>query len=119
MTVLTPGDPAPWFHAPVLSGNPNYAFHTVGGRYILLLFFGSAARAPVRMALEMVMARRGPLFDDEQACFFGVTTDPTDAAERRIAQSLPGIRYILDYDSQVSAAYGASSSESRTGQARL
>jgi hypothetical protein len=36
-----------------------------------------------------------------------VTTDRTDAAEGRIAQSLPGIRWFLDYDHAVSVAYGA------------
>ena len=39
---LSPGDPAPWFNQRSLS-NPNYAFSSVGGRYVVLCFFGSAA----------------------------------------------------------------------------
>src|SRR5262249_3387236 len=38
---LTPGDPAPWFHQRATS-NPNYAFDTAAGRYIVLCFFASA-----------------------------------------------------------------------------
>jgi predicted 2-oxoglutarate/Fe(II)-dependent dioxygenase YbiX len=36
-----------------------------------------------------------------------VTVDPADAAQGRIAQQIPGIRYFLDYDRQVSRLYGA------------
>ena len=39
---LTPGDPAPWFHQRSTS-NPNYAFDTTAGRYIVLCFYASAA----------------------------------------------------------------------------
>src|SRR5687768_4098744 len=38
---LTPGDPAPWFHQRS-GGNPNYAFDTVGGRWIVMCFYGTA-----------------------------------------------------------------------------
>ena len=45
--MLSPGETAPWFNAQALDGNPNYAFDTVGGRYILLFFAGSAGWEPV------------------------------------------------------------------------
>jgi predicted 2-oxoglutarate/Fe(II)-dependent dioxygenase YbiX len=38
-----------------------------------------------------------------------VTADPGDAAEGRIAQQLPGIRFFLDYDRTVAELYGAAS----------
>jgi len=104
--LLAPGDPAPWFHAPALDGNPRYAFHTVAGRWTLMLFTGSAAHDGSIAAIAEV-ARNRELFDDSQACFFGVTVDPADAAERRIAQALPGIRWLLDYDRAVSTSFGA------------
>ena len=45
---LEVGDPAPWFHQRSPT-NPNYAFDTAAGRYIVLCFFGSAAiRSGVR-----------------------------------------------------------------------
>jgi peroxiredoxin len=103
-------EPAPWFHAQALDGNPRYAFDTVAGRWILMLFIGNAGGPGGAEALGLVSQHRH-LFDDQRACFFGVTIDPSDAAEGRIAQSLPGIRWFLDYDCSVSASYGAQKGE--------
>lgn len=104
--LLRPGAFAPWFHAPALSGNPNFAFNTVGGRYVLMLFYGSAGHAMAGPALDLVRQNRA-LFDDDRACFFGVTVDPADTAQGRIAQELPGIRHFLDHERAVSQLYGA------------
>jgi predicted 2-oxoglutarate/Fe(II)-dependent dioxygenase YbiX/peroxiredoxin len=100
------GEPAPWFHAAALSGSPNYAFSTAAGRWILMLFVGQAEGAAGEAALQVVAENRD-LFDDRQACFFGVTVDPADAEQGRIAQMIPGIRWFLDYERRVSEAYGA------------
>ena len=107
---LEPGDTAPWFRAPALDGAPNYVFDTAAGRPMLLLFFGSAALPDAQAALSAVAANRA-MFDDVNACFFGITCDPEDAAERRIAQLIPGIRFFLDYDRAVSRLYGAAPAE--------
>lgn len=104
--MLVEGQPAPWFHAPALGGNPRYGFSTAAGRWIVLLFLGSGAHPAARRALDLVASSRAA-FDDRQACFFGVTADPDDAESGRIAQNLPGIRWFLDYDRQVAQAYGA------------
>jgi predicted 2-oxoglutarate/Fe(II)-dependent dioxygenase YbiX/peroxiredoxin len=104
--LLGRGEAAPWFHAPALSGSPNYAFDTVAGRHVLMLLFGSAALPQAAEALATALRHRA-LFDDVDACFFGITADPTDAAKNRIAQELPGIRFFLDYERRVSALYGA------------
>lgn len=103
---LSPGDLAPWFHAPVIAGNPNYAFNTVAGRHVLMLFFGSADRDATRDALQLVERHRH-LFDDQRACFFGVTIDPDDESGGGLSQSLPGVRYFIDRDRAVSTAFGA------------
>jgi predicted 2-oxoglutarate/Fe(II)-dependent dioxygenase YbiX len=103
---FAPGEPAPWFHAPTLSGNPRFTFDTVAGRWTMLLFLGSGAAKASRAAFDLLKRNRD-LFDDARACFFGVTVDPTDAAQGRIAQALPGIRWFLDYDRAVSIRYGA------------
>lgn len=100
------GEPAPWFHAQALQGNARYAFDTAAGRWIVMLFVGQAGRTECAPALALLAAERD-LFDDANACFFGVTIDPSDAAEGRIAQQLPGVRWFLDYDQAVSRAYGA------------
>jgi hypothetical protein len=51
--LLMPGDPAPWFNQRSFS-NPNYAFDTAAGRYLVLCFFGSAQDAETRDALKMI-----------------------------------------------------------------
>ncbi len=104
--LLRTGDPAPRFFAHALSGNENYRFDLAAGRHLLLLFFGSAVEPASAAALQLVAQHRA-MFDDDTACFFGITTNPQDTEKRRIAQSLPGIRFFLDYDSSISALYGA------------
>jgi predicted 2-oxoglutarate/Fe(II)-dependent dioxygenase YbiX/peroxiredoxin len=104
--VLPPGVPAPWFTAPALSGSANYVFSSAAGRPILMLFFGAAGQEHAAAALSVVAANRD-LFDDTNACFFGITCDPADAAQGRITQAIPGIRFFLDYDRSVSTLYGA------------
>jgi len=102
---LQPGDPAPWFHQRS-SVNANYAFDSAAGRYLVLCFFLSAANERARAALEAASARGG-LFDDDKAAFFGVSIDPADEAQRRVATRLPGYRYFWDSDGKISKLYGA------------
>jgi predicted 2-oxoglutarate/Fe(II)-dependent dioxygenase YbiX/peroxiredoxin len=97
------GDPAPWFTARAAS-NPHYQFDTAAGRHVVLAFLGSASSEPGARFLARLMAQRA-LFDDEHACFFGVTTDPAD--EQRLAESLPGIRWFFDSDHALSRLYNA------------
>jgi predicted 2-oxoglutarate/Fe(II)-dependent dioxygenase YbiX/peroxiredoxin len=111
---LAPGDPAPWFHARSTT-NPRYAFDSAAGRYIVLGFLGSAGDASGRAALDAVAANRR-LFDDRHACFFGVTIDPADEAEGRVRESLPGLRYFLDFDGAVSRLYGALPRDAKPGK---
>jgi peroxiredoxin/predicted 2-oxoglutarate/Fe(II)-dependent dioxygenase YbiX len=101
---ILPGDPAPWFQQRT-TNNPNFAFQTVGGRYVLLCFYATAGDAAGRAALDAVAAHRA-LFDDERMCVFGVSLDPADVAEGRIADSIPGIRHFLDFDATVSRQFG-------------
>ena len=100
------GEAVPTFQAPALSGNPGYAFDSAAGRLIVVLFLGSGGWGPGSAALAL-LAREAQLFDDDNAAFFGVTIDPDDAALGRIAQRIPGIRWLLDYDGGVSRLYGA------------
>ncbi len=104
--MLKTGDPARRFHSAALTGNQNYNFELAAGRHLLLLFFGSAADPACAAALRLVAANRS-LFDDTSASFFGITTNSHDVSDQRISQALPGIRFFLDYDSRVSALYGA------------
>ena len=108
--LLDLGETAPYFEAAALNGNPRYVFDSAAGRPILMLFLGSGRWASSAEALAAI-ARHESLFDDDNACFFGVTVDSDDAAQRRIAQRLPGIRWFLDYDAAVSRIYGAARSK--------
>ncbi|MCW5734876.1 MAG: 2OG-Fe(II) oxygenase [Enhydrobacter sp.] len=110
---IAPGDPAPWFRQRSTS-NPNYAFDTVAGRYVVMCFFGSAADPAAQAALGAVRQHR-KLFDDVRACFFGVSVDPADAAQRRVQESLPGIRFFWDFDATVSRLYGAVPTDTQGG----
>jgi peroxiredoxin len=111
---LEPGEPAPWF-SQRSTGNPRFVFDTAAGRYIVLCFFGSAGEPGGRKAVGSVLANRD-LFDDDRAAFFGVSNDPADESEKRIAESLPGIRYFLDFDGTVSKLYGVMPREAEPGK---
>jgi predicted 2-oxoglutarate/Fe(II)-dependent dioxygenase YbiX/peroxiredoxin len=100
------GSAAPWFKAHVLDVNPQYTFHTVAGRPVLLFFMGSTTDGPVVAAHKRLMADTDR-FDDSRCCFFGITVDPADETAGRVKTGIAGIRYILDHDRAVSDAYGA------------
>lgn len=114
---LTPGDPAPWFHQRATS-NPNYAFDTAAGRYVVLCFYASAGDAVGRTAIESVLANRKQ-FNDERCCFFGVSLDPRDEAEGRVRESLPGIRFFWDADGTISRLYGAVPKDAKPGESAV
>ncbi|MGF1630197.1 MAG: 2OG-Fe(II) oxygenase family protein [Kiloniellaceae bacterium] len=102
---LLPGDPAPHFYQRSF-GNPRYAFDTAAGRYIVLCFFGSASD-PHSQAAIAAARRRPDFFDDKTGCFFGVSIDPADEAEKRVSDSYPGYRFFWDFDLTASRLYGA------------
>jgi peroxiredoxin/predicted 2-oxoglutarate/Fe(II)-dependent dioxygenase YbiX len=87
----------------------------VAGRYLVLCFFVSAASPHGRKAIDAALANRA-LFDDRRASFFGVSLDPGDEREHRVADSLPGIRFFFDFDGAVSRLYGAIPREAQVGQ---
>lgn len=98
------GEPAPYFEcrSPV---NPKFHFDTIAGRYIVLCFFGSSIEPYARGVLNGFLSHR-ERFDDHQACFFGVSTDPSDEAETRVQEHLPGFHLFWDFDYRVSRLYG-------------
>ncbi|NHB78117.1 redoxin domain-containing protein [Rhodobacter sp. M37P] len=103
-TLITPGDPAPSFIQRSVS-NPRYAFDSAAGRYLVLCFFGSAADGHAQAALNAAYARPD-VFNDVQACFFGVSVDPGDEAANRVQNRIPGYRHFWDFDLVASRLYG-------------
>lgn len=112
---LLPGDPAPIFHQRSLT-NPNYAFDTAAGRYIVMCFFGSMSNAHAQAAISAADAWTD-LFDDNFACFFGVSADPSDETKNRLQDRYPGKRHFLDFDRSVSRLYGAAAVHEANGPA--
>lgn len=102
---IGPGDPAPWFYQRATS-HERYAFDTVGGRYVVMLFVGTAGDEQGRSAIETILAN-GAMFDDENFCFFGVSLDPADEREGRLHERVPGIRYFWDFNGAISRMYGS------------
>ena len=110
---LLPGDPAPFFRQRTQS-NPKFVFDSTAGRYIVLCFFGTAADDAGKAAIKAV-GQRPDLFNDDKACFFGVSCDPSDVEQGRIADRVPGYRFFHDFDLTVSRLYGGVDSEAVAG----
>jgi predicted 2-oxoglutarate/Fe(II)-dependent dioxygenase YbiX/peroxiredoxin len=102
---ILPGDPAPWFALDTTTAQ-GFRLDGAAGRYVVLCFYGSAGDAEGRAALDAVLSRRA-LFDGRRAGFYGVSRDPRDVSEGRVADDLPGVRHFLDFDGAVSRLYGA------------
>lgn len=97
------GDPVPWFSLPT-AANPDFKFHSVGGRYVVLCFFGSAGEPAARARLQAVLAHAA-LFDDQRMAFFGVSADPADRDEGRVREAKAGVHYFFDLDGAVSRQF--------------
>ena len=105
--------PFTWFTASS-SVNPLFHFHSVGGRYVVLCFFGSSADPASRRVLDDAMAGQSH-FDVENACFCGVRTDPDDQRLDRVGWHHPGMIIFWDFDLAISRLYGASRPEGQVG----
>jgi len=93
---LISGQAAPWFTAPTPS-NPQFAFSSVAGRYVLLAFLPSDA------ALSRLAANEA-LFDQTNLIAFCVVSDP---AIFRAKRETLGVRWFLDAGRQIGRRYGA------------
>ena len=105
LTPLTVGEHAPWFHLST-GTRQRFSFDTIAGRHVVMVFFGSATQAEAYQVLQRLQSLRS-VFDDERVSFFGVTTDRDDVQLGRVQDSLPGVRYVHDFDGKVSTLYRA------------
>lgn len=104
MSILSIGEPTPWFIAPTAS-NPNYHFGSIAGRYVLLSFLRSSQDLDSQIVLDSIAQHR-ERFDDNTCCFFGVSTDPEDQRQGRLKEQIPGIRFFWDIDCSLSQQFG-------------
>ncbi|MBT9470950.1 MAG: 2OG-Fe(II) oxygenase [Pseudomonadota bacterium] len=98
---LTPGQAAPWFTAPT-KANPRFAFSSLAGRYVLLLFTPDDP-AQRETALARLAAAEAQ-FDQVNQIAFCVTRDP---AVFQAARETLGVRWFLDANDQITRGYGA------------
>ena len=98
------GEPAPFFAA-ATDGVERYSLDVVAGRWIVLMFFGTAGQAAPAEGLARALERR-ELFNGADAAFFGVSIDPVDKAERGLVNSDPGVRFFWDFDLGVTRLWG-------------
>ena len=98
------GEPAPFFTA-ATDGVERYSLDVAAGRWIVLMFFGTAGQEATVEGLAQALQRR-ELFDGPNAAFFGVSIDPLDRSQRGLVNSDPGVRFFWDFDLAVSRLYG-------------
>lgn len=97
---LLPGQTAPWFTTWTPS-NPAFAFDTVAGRYVLMLFLPQEAEP--RVAALRALAAHQHLFDEVRACAFVVFRDPEMSAGLR---DIRGLRWMRDPQGAITKGYG-------------
>ena len=102
---LPPGEPAPGFVQRV-DQHPEYPSHLLGGRYIVLCFFGSSTSPAWQTALGAIRQRLHYL-SAANLLFIGVTVDARDAAAGRLERPSSFVSYCQDFDGRVSRMYGA------------
>jgi predicted 2-oxoglutarate/Fe(II)-dependent dioxygenase YbiX len=102
--MLLPGDPVPSFFARGAT-NPNYAFDSVAGRNVALLFIGSTHDAGMQQLIDQLFAAPEP-FDDVFASAFIISSDLRDEAEDRLRERYPGLRVFWDSDRKISRLFG-------------
>lgn len=103
LATLNIGNVVPFFSGNT-DVNDSFSFSAMGGRWVVLLFFGSL-EDPVGRAADAAL-RRSNIFDDSKASYFGVTNDPDDRSKRGL-KSLPrGYRYFYDDSRSIANLFG-------------
>jgi predicted 2-oxoglutarate/Fe(II)-dependent dioxygenase YbiX/peroxiredoxin len=108
MTISPPGvcEPAPWFSAATGSSHADtITFDELAGRYIVLFFFGTAARPDVAGALA-ALGHHNDLFDGKRALLLGISNDPDDFNQGRVRQQYTGQLFLLDSSGRAAKQYG-------------
>jgi peroxiredoxin len=97
------GDPAPWFKGRS-PANDQYNFSSVGGRYVVVAFIGSAGSEKGKAFWDTLLKHR-TIYNDKDACIFVVSNDPADESEGRLQNHAPGIRIFWDFNNDIANAF--------------
>jgi predicted 2-oxoglutarate/Fe(II)-dependent dioxygenase YbiX/peroxiredoxin len=99
---LSFGESAPLFSAPSPT-NPEFAFGSLGGRYVVLVFLPEPSRE--REAAFAVCQANGDLFRDENCVIFGVLPDAGSFAIAKDRKD--GMRWFRDTEGELRRLYKA------------
>ncbi|MGF1611190.1 MAG: 2OG-Fe(II) oxygenase [Kiloniellales bacterium] len=108
------GEPAPWFEGRTLI-NPQFAFSSLGGRFVALSFFGRGSEPAARRFLEALVASRLAR-DDARYVSFGVSLDEADLNDELTQRAFPPQRIFHDAEGRIAASYGLLSSDETSGK---
>ena len=97
------GETLPFFAAET-DGIARYSIDVAAGRWIVLMPFLSLGRPGV-LAAHQAALQRAHLFNDADAAFYGLSTDPDDRFRRGLANASVGRRYFWDFDQQVAPLF--------------
>lgn len=100
------GEPAPWFLAAKDAGEMVH-FDELGGRHIVLFFFGQATPPVVEALAEIEQC---PLFDGDRALCVAVGNRRRDFSKGLLPQNRAGHLYLLDRQGDSAQRYGLASS---------
>ncbi|GAB5469213.1 MAG: hypothetical protein Kilf2KO_22430 [Rhodospirillales bacterium] len=93
----------PRFSAPS-PRNPRFSFSTLGGRPIVLTFFGSTANPAMRELVEQLQ-QAADMTKAHGPIFCGVSSDPRDESERGLTER-PTFILFWDTEQRLAEAYG-------------
>jgi peroxiredoxin len=109
---IFPGDAAPWFKVRSLQ-NERFHFDTCAGRYLLLVFLGSAGSALGQAAMQALLAGK-KLFNGFDAALFVLSADPADETGNRLPET-PTVKAFWDFDREVARLYGVADEQQPFG----
>lgn len=94
----------PWFHAaaPI---NPEFAFSSLGGRFVLLVFIGSSRIEKVKPFLDRMIAETFP-FQDDHILAFAVSKEIADHTDPYVERAFPRNRVFHDPKFAIAKEFG-------------
>lgn len=103
MSILSVGDPAPWFISQSIAKfAPDV---TVGGYRSVLFFFGSASNPQIQPIVAGFLKSQAQ-FQQADITLFGVSIDPNDRRLEAQIQQSRQFRFLWDLDGDLSIRYG-------------
>ncbi|KEI69333.1 2OG-Fe(II) oxygenase family protein [Endozoicomonas elysicola] len=99
------GEPAPWFHAHTVY-NPRFAFSSVAGRFVGLVFLGNCS-APPTIKFQEAIKNSKLITNDNKSVRFAVSLNDKDLNNSLTLSAFPKQRIFHDKDGSISREYGA------------